>query len=167
VDHDHSYKLLFSHQHMMADLMQGFITAHWVKTVDFSTLELVSSSHMSDDLRARDDDLIWRVRRADGWLYIYLLLEFQSHVDLPLMKQECRPTCHSRRITTSTESGSDERSLRRHGVAESLSSTKGRHSGYSHHTLSVIAHSWARYVTSNYEDHRQENTPNILGTIPV
>ena len=81
MDHDHSYKLLFSHQHMMTDLMQGFITANWLKTVDFSTLELVSSSHMSDDLRARDDDLIWRVQRADGWLYIYLLLEFQSHVD--------------------------------------------------------------------------------------
>ena len=81
MDHDHSYKLLFSHQHMMADLVQGFITADWVKAVDFSTLELVSGSHMSDDLCARDDDLIWRVRRADGWLYIYLLLEFQSSVD--------------------------------------------------------------------------------------
>jgi len=66
---------------MIADLVRGFITADWVKTADFSTLELVSSSHMSDDLRARDDDLIWRVRRADSWLYIYLLLEFQSRVD--------------------------------------------------------------------------------------
>ena len=81
MEHDHSYKLLFSHQHLMADLVQGFMTADWVTTVDVSTLELVSSSHMSDDLRARDDDLIWRVRRADGWLYIYLLLEFQSRVD--------------------------------------------------------------------------------------
>ena len=68
MDHDHSYKLLFSHQHIVADLIQGFITANWVKTVDFSTLELVSSSHMSDDLRARDDDLIWRVRRILRWL---------------------------------------------------------------------------------------------------
>ena len=25
----------------------------------------------------------------------------------------------------------------------------------------------ARYVTSNYEDHCQENAPRILGTIPV
>src|SRR4030095_9561742 len=81
VEHDHSYKLLFSHQYMIADLVRGFITADWVKTADFSTLELVSSSHMSDDLRARDDDLIWRVRRADSCLYIYLLLEFQSRVD--------------------------------------------------------------------------------------
>src|SRR5712691_3197438 len=81
VDHDHSYKLLFSHRQMMADLVQGFITAEWVKTVDFSTLELVSSSHLSDDLRTRDDDLLWRVRQTDGWLYIYLLLEFQSRVD--------------------------------------------------------------------------------------
>ena len=66
---------------MMADLVQGFITAEWVQTVDFSTLELVASSHVSDDLRARDDDLLWRVRQTDGWLYIYLLLEFQSRVD--------------------------------------------------------------------------------------
>ena len=25
--------------------------------------------------------MIWRIRRCDGWLYIYLLLEFQSAVD--------------------------------------------------------------------------------------
>jgi hypothetical protein len=25
----------------------------------------------------------------------------------------------------------------------------------------------ARYITSNYEDHRQENAPRILGTISV
>jgi len=25
--------------------------------------------------------VIWRIQRRDGWLYIYLLLEFQSAVD--------------------------------------------------------------------------------------
>ena len=57
------------------------IPATNIQAVDFSTLELVSSSHLSDDLHVREDDLLWRVRRADGWLYIYLLLEFQSRVD--------------------------------------------------------------------------------------
>ena len=53
--------------------------------MDLSTLETVSSSFISDDLREREDDIIWRVRlrgEADSqWLYIYLLLEFQSSVD--------------------------------------------------------------------------------------
>jgi hypothetical protein len=44
-------------------------------------LEKVSGSYVSDDLRTREDDLIWRVRLCDGWLYVYLLLEFQSSVD--------------------------------------------------------------------------------------
>jgi len=80
MDHDHSYKLLFSHHEMMADLLQGFVTAEWVRDVDLATLEHVHSSHVSDDLREREDDIIWRVRWQDDWLYIYLLVEFQSTV---------------------------------------------------------------------------------------
>ena len=37
---------------------------------------------MSDDLRQRHGDLVWRVRfRGDRWLYLVLLLEFQAAVD--------------------------------------------------------------------------------------
>ncbi len=32
-------------------------------------------------MRDREDDVVWRVRAGDGWLYVYLLLEFQSTVD--------------------------------------------------------------------------------------
>jgi hypothetical protein len=41
MDHHHSDKLLFSHRDMMADLLQGFVTAEWVHTVDLTTLERV------------------------------------------------------------------------------------------------------------------------------
>ncbi len=37
--------------------------------------------YVSDDLRGREDDIIWRVRWGEDWLYVYLLLEFQSSVD--------------------------------------------------------------------------------------
>jgi predicted transposase YdaD len=80
MDHDHSYKLLFSHRDMMADLLRGFVTAEWVHTLDLTTLERVQSSQVSDDLRDREDDIIWRVRWQGDWLYIYLLVEFQSTV---------------------------------------------------------------------------------------
>jgi predicted transposase/invertase (TIGR01784 family) len=79
--HDHSYKLLFSHPQMVQDLLQGFVHEAWVADLDFSTLERVSASFISEDLRRREDDIIWRVRRAGDWMYIYLLMEFQSQPD--------------------------------------------------------------------------------------
>jgi len=81
MDHDHSYKLLFSHPEMVADLLRGFVREDWVTALDFSTLEKVNGSYISDDLREREDDIIWRVRWGEDWLYVYLLLEFQSSVD--------------------------------------------------------------------------------------
>ncbi len=80
-DHDHSYKLLFSHPRMVQDLLEGFVHEDWVRQADFSTLERVSGSYVSDDLREREDDVIWRVRLGPEWLYVYLLIEFQSTPD--------------------------------------------------------------------------------------
>ena len=81
MDHDHSYKLLFSHPGMVADLLRGFVLEDWVKDLDFATLERVSGGYVADDLREREDDIVWRVRFGGGWLYVYLLIEFQSSVD--------------------------------------------------------------------------------------
>lgn len=82
VNHDTGYKLLFSHAELVEDLLRGFIREDWVKHLDFSTLEKVSGGYVSDDLRHRESDVVWRVRwRKKRWLYIYLLLEFQSTVD--------------------------------------------------------------------------------------
>ena len=65
--------------------MRGFVEEDWVALLDFSTLEKVSGSYVTDDLRDREDDIIWRIRMQgaaeDEWIYVYLLLEFQSSVD--------------------------------------------------------------------------------------
>lgn len=79
--HDSGYKLLFSHPAMVADLLNGFVAEDWVRELDFNTLEKQSGSYVSDDLRPRADDVVWRVRWRGRWLYVYLLLEFQSDVD--------------------------------------------------------------------------------------
>jgi predicted transposase/invertase (TIGR01784 family) len=82
VNHDNGYKLLFSHAEMVEDLLRGFVKGSWVKQLDFSTLEKVGGGYVSDDLRHRESDVVWRVRwRKKRWLYIYILLEFQSTVD--------------------------------------------------------------------------------------
>ncbi|MBF0626332.1 MAG: Rpn family recombination-promoting nuclease/putative transposase, partial [Magnetococcales bacterium] len=83
-DQDSGYKRIFSHPEMVRDLLVGFVKEEWIGQLDFTTLERVGGSYVTDDLRERMDDVIWRLRWGDEWLYIYLLLEFQSTVD-PLM----------------------------------------------------------------------------------
>jgi hypothetical protein len=68
---------------MVEDLLRGFIyPQQWVDQLDFSTLEKASSLFISEELLGREDDVIWRVRfKGRGWLYIFLILEFQSAPD--------------------------------------------------------------------------------------
>ncbi|WP_036543901.1 Rpn family recombination-promoting nuclease/putative transposase [Nitrincola lacisaponensis] len=79
--HDKSYKRFFSDPFMVQELLTGFIHEEWVNTLDFSTLETVKNQFITDDFRQREDDIIWRVRSMDGWVYVYLLIEFQSRID--------------------------------------------------------------------------------------
>jgi hypothetical protein len=81
MDHDHAYRLLFSRPEIVADLLREFVGEPWVEALDLTTLERVSASFVSADLRQREGDVIWRVRTAEGWLYVYLLIEFQSRVE--------------------------------------------------------------------------------------
>ncbi len=80
-DHDNSYKRLFSEPAMVRDLLTEFVQEEWVDQLDLDSLEKVSGSYVSGDLRDREDDIIWRVRWGEGWLYVYLLIEFQRTVD--------------------------------------------------------------------------------------
>ena len=81
-EHDGGYKLLFSHPEMVADLLRGFVREDWVRDLDFSTLEKVPGSYVTPELSNRESDVVWRLRWGhDRFLYIYLLIEFQSTVD--------------------------------------------------------------------------------------
>ncbi len=79
--HAPAYKYLFSHPEMVADLLRGYIHEPWVGQIDFTTLERIPDSFVTDDLRDREDDIIWRVRWGERWLYLYLIIEFQSTLD--------------------------------------------------------------------------------------
>lgn len=79
--HDSSYKLIFGNAEMVRDLIRGFVDEPWVAQVDFATLERVSGTYVTDDLRDREDDIIWSVNVQGRSVYVYILLEFQSSVD--------------------------------------------------------------------------------------
>ena len=80
-NHDNGYKLLFSHASVVADVLRGFVKEDWVQELDFESLERVEGSCVSEDLRPRETDMLWKVRWRGQSLYVYLLLEFQSRVE--------------------------------------------------------------------------------------
>ena len=80
--HDAAYKHLFSCPRMVKDLLRGFAAKEWSDKLDFSTLQKLPAEFVSDDLRRRQGDGLWRVRFHDaGWLHVLVLLEFQSTAD--------------------------------------------------------------------------------------
>jgi Putative transposase, YhgA-like len=84
--HDSGYKLLFSHPYLVECLIRGFVPGPWIDQLDFSSLEPVREAHPRDEIGVRYDDMIWRLRWRDSgeWIYVYLLIEFQS-ADEPFM----------------------------------------------------------------------------------
>ncbi len=81
MNHDAGYKQLFGHAEMVAELLRGYVREPWVEQLDFGSLEKVNAGYVSEDLRQREDDMVWRVKLGPRWIYLYLLLEFQSTVD--------------------------------------------------------------------------------------
>ncbi len=82
--HDAAYKSLFSHPRMVADLLRGFAAREWSDELDFETLEKLPADYVSDDMRQRHGDSVWRVRlqgQGEAWLYLLVMLEFQSTTD--------------------------------------------------------------------------------------
>ena len=78
---DESYRLLFSNPEVVADLLRGYVSPQMSCELDFSTLERVNASFVSEELERRESDIIWKLQMADRTLYVYLLLEFQSRPD--------------------------------------------------------------------------------------
>ena len=83
--HDASFKLWYDHPRMVEDLLRGFVPANLVAAFDFATLEQMPAQYVDEGLRQSRGDAAWRVRFRDagsgGWLYLLVLLEFQSTVD--------------------------------------------------------------------------------------
>jgi len=80
--HDRTYRRLFSKPRLVEELIRGFFDEPWVERLDFTTLEPADGSFVGRNLRAREVDLIWKLKTREGRpVYVYLLLELQSTVD--------------------------------------------------------------------------------------
>ena len=66
--HDETCKTLFAFPRMVEDLLRGFVGGAWIDQLDFTTLEKLSADYVSDELRTRHGDTVWRVRHRGAWL---------------------------------------------------------------------------------------------------
>ena len=79
--HDPIYRELFAFPDMVRDLLRAVGDADWIAEVDFDTLEKLPAEHVGDRGQTRRGDAAWRVRFRNGWLYLLVVLEFQSTKD--------------------------------------------------------------------------------------
>ena len=81
--HDSAYKDFFSHKQLVIDFLRDYVQQDWVRFLKFDTLQRVNSSYVQKADKQRIGDVVWRLQLKDGggWVYMYLLLEFQSRVD--------------------------------------------------------------------------------------
>lgn len=93
IKHDAGYKLLFSDPNLTRSLLADFLPPEWQSLLDLETLERMNGSYVTEDLRSRHNDMVWRLRCGDDWLYLYLLLEFQSSVDRMMALRITTYTC--------------------------------------------------------------------------
>ena len=79
--HDLAHKEFYSHPENIKDLIQGFVALDCISEFDFNTLERDNASYVEKENGERHDDIIWRLKWRGSWVYVYILLEFQSNVD--------------------------------------------------------------------------------------
>jgi hypothetical protein len=79
--HDRSYKEIFSYSELVQQLIEGFVPPELVQLMDFSTLTNVRDNYITPKGDERHDDVVWKVKIGDQYLYLFILLEFQSTPD--------------------------------------------------------------------------------------
>jgi hypothetical protein len=83
-DSDSLYHRLFSHPHLVEELVRESVPRQLVAEFDFSGLQRVNPKFHPSRRSAwrREADVIWRLPiHAGSHIHLYLLIEFQSEID--------------------------------------------------------------------------------------
>jgi predicted transposase/invertase (TIGR01784 family) len=79
--HDNPNKSLFYHHKLVQELLESFVHEDFIKELDFSTLQRLDKSFITEEFKEKESDLIYKINFKNTPIYIFLLIEFQSTVD--------------------------------------------------------------------------------------
>ena len=79
--YDTSYKALFSCPELVRDLLRAYVPGKWLEQADYESLTRINASYVSRSDKQRHDDMVWRIEVGGRWLWVYIVLEFQSEPD--------------------------------------------------------------------------------------
>ena len=91
--HDETYKLIFSQRASVEELIRHFVGTGLADELDFDTLEPLPTDRISGGLDQHRLDLLYKVRFRGRWLYLLILLEFQSESDAFMALRILTYTC--------------------------------------------------------------------------
>ena len=80
-EHDKRNKKLYSNPYLVQELLEKFVSEDFIKDLDFTSLENVGKSFVTDEFKEKESDLIWKIKFKCTEMYIFILLEFQSTVE--------------------------------------------------------------------------------------
>ena len=82
---DAAYKRMFGLREMVEQFAAGYLPADWSQQVRWETFRLEPTEQTGPGLQQRENDLVCSVERRDGrGVQIFIMLEFQSGVDLAM-----------------------------------------------------------------------------------
>ena len=79
--HDENYKRLFASKLMVEHLLRACLPDDLLAAADFSEMGKLPTEYVSDELLKRHGDTVWRLPLGEHWVYLLILLEFQSEDD--------------------------------------------------------------------------------------
>ena len=79
--YDENYKRLFASRLMVEHLLRACVPDELLAAADLASLRKVSAEYISDELRKRHGDTVWRLRIGGRRMVLLVLLEFQSEDD--------------------------------------------------------------------------------------
>lgn len=73
--------MLFSNPEIVKQLLTGFVNEEWINEIEYSSIEKIDKSFVTDEFSKRESDIIYKASFKGEDIYIFILLEFQSTVD--------------------------------------------------------------------------------------
>ncbi|MBF0160051.1 MAG: Rpn family recombination-promoting nuclease/putative transposase, partial [Magnetococcales bacterium] len=89
-DSDSIYHNIYAYPEMVADLLESFLDPEMLAELDLSQMRRLNTKFTAEQGDRRRSDVVWEIPlRTGGYLYLLLILEFQSTIEVWMALRVC------------------------------------------------------------------------------